>query len=62
MDIGYKIAFTYVILFICTIFSFGLPILFPIGAIYFSVAFWCDKLYNLRFYLKTHEFDQSLPI
>ena len=52
--------FTYI--YVSIIYSYGMPILYPICAFNFILAYWIEKTYLLRFYQKTKEFDQDLPI
>ena len=39
-----------------------MPILYPIGSLYFFLTYWFDKYGLMRFYQKTKEFNEELPI
>lgn len=43
-------------------YSTGLPILYPITMIYFAFSYFYNKILLLRYYERTVEFDQDLPI
>jgi hypothetical protein len=50
INIGDKLASIYCALFICLTFSAGIPILYPIGFVFFFVTYWFDKISISRFY------------
>jgi hypothetical protein len=43
-------------------YSLGLPILFPILAVAMIISYWFNKVMLMRFYQKTYEFNEDLPM
>lgn len=62
IEIGFKLAYVYTFIFVCLMYSYGIPILYLITFVYFAITYWFEKLWLLRFYKKTREFDEKLPI
>lgn len=60
--IGYKFAQTFTFIFVCLAYSSGLPIMYPIGTVYFVMTYWFDKVCLMRYYQKTKVFNEELPI
>lgn len=46
----------------CLCFSAGLPILYPVAAISFLVLYGVYKMLLLKYYAKTTQFDEDLPV
>ena len=62
VKIGERSAFKFMVIYVCLIFSVGIPFLYPIGMLYFTIIHMLEKYQMLRFYSKTKEFDQEMPI
>jgi len=43
-------------------YSVGLPILYPILAVAMIVSYWFNKVMLMRFYQRTYEFNEALPM
>lgn len=43
-------------------YSVGLPLLYPITFIYFVIDYWANKILLMRYYQKTNQFNEELPI
>ena len=43
-------------------FSTGLPIMYPLACIFYTVLFWVYKFLLLKFYAKTTNFNYELPL
>ena len=39
-----------------------MPLLYPIGTLFFFLTYWFDKVSLMRYYQKTKEFNEELPI
>ena len=48
--------------FISYKYSNGLPVIYVIGLLYFSLAYFINKLMLIKFYSKTNEFNEDLPL
>lgn len=46
----------------CLCFSSGLPILYPVACVSYFVLYWVYKVLLLKYYAKTTEFDEDLPV
>ena len=57
MEIGQKFAYVYVFIFVCLMYSYGLPVFYPIGAAFFMISYMFEKVFVLRYYVKTRDFD-----
>ena len=51
----------YTALSISLTYSLGLPILYPLCALYFVISYWFNKIMLMRYYQKTFEFHDYLP-
>ena len=49
-------------IFICLTFSAGIPVLYPIVAIFFQSTYYFDLITIAKYYKKTNVFDEELPI
>jgi len=47
---------------ICLMYSLGLPILYPICFIAMAASYWFNKIMLMRFYQRTYEFNETLPM
>jgi hypothetical protein len=47
-------------LFLTMMFSSGMPILYPIAALYTFISYWQDKYMVLRLYKKSPSFDSRV--
>jgi len=43
-------------------YSTGMPLLYPMGAIFYAVLYWVYKFLLLKFYQRTNKFNEELPI
>ena len=43
-------------------FSTGMPLLYLLAAIFFTVLYWVYKFLLLKFYMRTSRFNEGLPI
>ena len=43
-------------------FATGLPLLYLMAAIFYTVLYWVYKFLLLKFYMKTSRFNEGLPI
>ena len=62
MEAGEKLAQTYIAVIICFMYNLGLPLLNILLCVFFFVAYWFNKYLLLRYYQKTYEFNEELPI
>jgi len=62
IEAGEKFAQTFNVITICLMYSVGLPILYFIATISFIVAYWFNKAMLMRYYQKTYEFNELLPL
>jgi hypothetical protein len=58
----YVYALIFTTLWSCLCFSSGLPVLYPVAAISYFVLYWVYKALLLKYYAKTTEFDEDLPV
>jgi ABC-type uncharacterized transport system permease subunit len=47
---------------ICMMYSLGLPILYPICFVAMAASYWFNKITLMRFYQRTYEFNETLPM
>ena len=62
MEAGEKFAQMFNAIFICMMYSAGLPLVYPICCLSFVVSYWFNKTMLMRYYQKTIEFNEELPI
>jgi hypothetical protein len=62
MEAGEKFAQTFNAISIYLMYSIGLPILYSLAILFFVVAYWFNKIMLMRYYQKTFEFNEQLPI
>jgi hypothetical protein len=60
--IEYRYNMILTIMFVTIMFSAGLPVLYPVAVIFFTVTYWCDKYLVLRHYKKPPVFDNFLAL
>lgn len=57
----YVYAQLYTYLWACLMYSSGMPILYPIGMMFFFILYWVYKGLLLNYYQKTSRFNEQLP-
>ena len=62
IEAGEKFALTFTALTIFIGYSLGLPVLFPLAVVFFFCQYWFSKILLMRYYEKTYEFNEELPI
>lgn len=62
IEAGEKFALTYTAITIFLGYSLGLPVLFPLAVVFFFMQYWFNKILLMRYYEKTYEFNEELPI
>lgn len=62
IESGEKFAQMFVSICVCFMYSLGLPILYPIVALAMVVSYWFNKIMLMRFYQRTYEFNETLPM
>ena len=62
MRIGYKMSYTFTYIFVGLTYSSGLPIMYPACFLYFLMTYWFDKTCTLRFYQRSQDFNEELPM
>ena len=62
IESGEKFAQTFNIISITLMYSSGLPALYAIAFVSFAFAYWFDKVMLMRYYQRTTEFNEELPI
>ena len=50
------------VLFVTFIYSGGIPILYPLAALFFFVTYWSDKYLILRQYVRPPKYDNYLAL
>ena len=60
--IGYKMSYTFTYIFVGLTYSSGLPIMYPACFLYFFMTYWFDKTCILRFYQRSQDFNEELPM
>lgn len=58
----YKYSNMLTVLFVTMLYGSGIPILYPISAIFFFVTYWVDKVLIFYYYRKPEMLDQNLAI
>jgi len=62
IEAGEKFAQMFTSMSITLMYSCGLPVLYMISFVFFVVAYWFNKIMLMRYYQKTYEFNDELPI
>ena len=62
IESGEKFAQMFVSICVSFMYSLGLPILYPIVALAMIVSYWFNKVMLMRFYQRTYEFNETLPM
>ena len=60
--IGIRSAYTFVFIFVILMYSSTIPLLYPIGMMFFFITYWLEKFFFFHYYQKSTEFDEELPI
>ena len=55
-------SYTFTYIFVGLSYSSGLPIMYPSCFLYFFMTYWFDKACILRFYQRSKDFNEELPI
>ena len=60
LTMEYRYCNMLMMLSVCFTYSAGMPILYPIGTLYFFISYWVEKILVLRFYSKPVMFNGYL--
>jgi hypothetical protein len=50
IKIGLQAAHSSNFMAVCLMFSGGIPLMYPIGMLYFIFQYWCEKYFIMRFH------------
>jgi len=61
-EIDYRYNSILTVVFVTMMYSGGLPVLYPIAALFFAITYWSDKYLLLKEYRRPPNFDSHLTL